>query len=100
MVVNFRHKVPHMLEQFIFPSQATQVFWSNEVWKPGWKVVLVKEWRSQRHQQSTTNVFMTTTKETDGMQLANRAPPPPTTTSLVGAIELSEPDNSLALAKF
>jgi hypothetical protein len=100
MVVNFRHKVPQMLDPFIFPSQATQVFWSDEVRKPGWKVVLAKEARSQRHEQSTQDVFMTTSEETDGMQLANHVPPPPTTASLVGAIELSDSDNSLALAKF
>ena len=37
MVVNFRHKGPQMLEPFIFPSQTTQVFWSDEVQKPGRK---------------------------------------------------------------
>jgi hypothetical protein len=100
MVVNFRHKVPQMLDPFIFPSQATQVFWSDEVRKPGWKVVLAKEARSQIHEQSTQDVFMTTTEETDGMQLANHMPPPPSTTSLVGAIELYDSDNLLALAKF
>jgi hypothetical protein len=100
MVVNFRHKVPQMLDPFIFPSQATQVFWSDEVRKPGWKVVLAKEARSQRYEHSTQDVFMTTSEETDGMQLANHVPPPPTTASLVGAIELSETDNSLAMAKF
>ena len=31
MVMNFCHKVPQMLEAFIFPSQTTQVFWSDEV---------------------------------------------------------------------
>ena len=43
MVVNFRHKVPKMLEPFLFPSQTTQIFWSDEVNKPGWKMVLAKE---------------------------------------------------------
>jgi hypothetical protein len=98
--VNFRHRVPQMLDPFIFPSQATQVFWSDEVRKPGWKIVLAKEARSQRHEQSTQDVFMTTSEETDGMQLANHVPPSPTTASLVEAIELSDSDNSLALAKF
>jgi hypothetical protein len=74
MVVNFHHKVPQMLEPFIFPSQATQIFWSDEVRKPGWKVVLVKDARSQRHQQSTTDVFMTTTEEATGMHVANHVP--------------------------
>ena len=100
MVVNFCQKVPQMLEPFIFTSQTTQVFWSDEVRKPGLKVVLAKEARSQRHQQSTTDVFMTTTDEARGMQLANHVTPPPTTTSLVGAIKLSDLHKSLALAKF
>ena len=43
---------------------------------------------------------MTTTKEARGMQLANQVSPPPTTSSLVGAIELTDLDNSLAVAKF
>jgi hypothetical protein len=43
---------------------------------------------------------MITTEEMDDMQLANHVPPLSTTTSLVGAIELSDSDNSLALAKF
>jgi hypothetical protein len=30
LVVNFRHKLPSMCDPFIFPSQATQVFFSNE----------------------------------------------------------------------
>jgi hypothetical protein len=100
MVVNFRHMVPQMLDPFIFPSQAIQVFWSDEVRKLGWKVDLANEARSQRHEQSTQYVFMITTEEMDDMQLANHVPPLPTTTSLVGAIELSDSDNSLALAKF
>ena len=48
MVVNTRHKVPKMSEPFIFPSQATQVFFFNDMSKPGWKVVLRKEARSKR----------------------------------------------------
>ena len=30
MVVNTRHKLPKMSEPFIFPSQTTQVFFSND----------------------------------------------------------------------
>ena len=100
MVVNFRHKLPKMSEPFIFPSQATQVFWSDEVDKPGWKVVLLKEARSKREEQGTTNVFITTTAEAQGMHAPDRLPPPPSTVSLVGAIELSDVDNLLAISKF
>ena len=43
MVVNFRDKLLKMSEPFIFSSQATQIFWSEQVAKLGWKVVLAKE---------------------------------------------------------
>jgi hypothetical protein len=35
LVVNSRHKLPSMSEPFIFPSQATQVFFSDDPGKPG-----------------------------------------------------------------
>ena len=100
MVVNTRHKVPKMSEPFIFPSQATQVFFSNDMSKPGWKVVLRKEARSKREEQDSTNVFITTSSEVGGMSAPERVPPPPSSISLVGAIELSDVDNLLATAKF
>ena len=100
MVVNTRHKLPKMSEPFIFPSEATQVFFSNDLTKPGWKVVLRKEARSKREEQDTTNVFITTSSEVRGMSAPERVPPPPSAPSLVGAIELSDVDNLLAIAKF
>ena len=100
MVVNSRHKVPKMSEPFIFPSQATQVFFSNDVKKPGWKVVLQKEARSRRKKQDTSDVFITISVEVQGMSVPERVPPPPIVVSLVGAIELSDRDNLLAIAKF
>ena len=100
MVVNFRHKVPKMSEPFIFPSQATQVFWSEEVGKPGWRVVLAKEARARRHEQCTSDVFITTGTQVDGVDTTERLNPSPSTVSLVGAIELSDSENLLALARF
>jgi hypothetical protein len=35
LVVNFRHKMPQMLEPFIFSTQATQVFLTEVRNKPG-----------------------------------------------------------------
>jgi hypothetical protein len=35
LLVNFRHKLPMLVDPFIFPSQATQVFFSNDLQKPG-----------------------------------------------------------------
>ena len=100
MVVNFRHKVPRMSDPFIFPSQATQVFWSEEVGRPGWRVVLAKEPRARRHEQSTTDVFIASGNQVDGDYIVDRMHQSPTTVSLVGAIELSDSENLLALASF
>jgi hypothetical protein len=40
LLVNFRHRLSNMSEPFIFLSQATQVFFSDDPSKAGWKVVL------------------------------------------------------------
>ena len=82
MVVNFRHKLPKMSEPFIFPSQATHVFFSDDVKKLGWKVVLRKEARSRREEQDTSDVFISTQLEVDGMSPPERVPPPPPLQSL------------------
>ena len=58
LVVNFRHKVPKMSDPFIFPSQVTQVFWSSEAGRLGWRVVLAKEARARRHGQCTIDVLL------------------------------------------
>ena len=99
-MVNYWHKVPKMSEPFIFPGQATQVFFSNDFRKPNWKVVLRKEARSKREEEDTSNVFITTSLEVQGMSAPERVPPPPITVSLIGAIELLDKDNLLAIAKF
>jgi hypothetical protein len=38
--------------------------------------------------------------EVEGMSAPERVPPPPSAASLVGAIELSDVDNLLAIARF
>lgn len=96
LVVNFRHKLPRMVEPFIFPSQATQVFFSDVVEKPGWKVVLRKEARAKREVVETTDAFITTTVESAGLTAPRRMPMPTETVNLVGAIELSVEENLLA----
>ena len=100
LMVNFRHKLPRMLEPFIFSSQATQVFFSDVPSKPGWKVVLQKEARAKREVVDTSNVFITTTKETPGLTAPRVRVRPPETPSLVGAVELSVQDNLLAHAQY
>jgi hypothetical protein len=67
LVVNSRHKLPSMLEPFIFLSQATQVFFSDDPRKPGWKVILSNAPRAKREVADTSNVFITTSVETTGL---------------------------------
>jgi hypothetical protein len=89
-----------MADPFIFPTQATQVFFSDDQKKPGWKVVLRKEARSKCEVVNTTDVFITTTSEASGLTLPTEVPAHPTIQSLVGAIELSAKDNLLATATY
>lgn len=100
LVVNFRHILPRMAEPFIFSCQATQVFFSDVVEKPGWKVVLRKEARSRREVVEPPDVFITTTVECSGLTVPQTLPARSTQPSLVGAIELSEADHLLACATY
>jgi hypothetical protein len=100
LVVNFRHKLVRTCDPFIFPNQTTQVFFSNDVRKPGWKVVLRKEARSRREVLDTSDIFITTTIESTGLIAPETVPSPPQTASLVGAIELSVEENLLATAQY
>jgi hypothetical protein len=89
LFVNFRYKMPKLAEPFIFPSQATQVFYSDDSRKEGWKVVLRSEARARREVLDTLDVFISTTVETEGLTTPDSPPQLPGTASLVGAIELS-----------
>jgi hypothetical protein len=73
---------------------------SDDIKKPGWKVVLQKEIRSRREEVDIENVFITTTMEIDGLNAPEGLPTPPTTISLIGVIELSNKDNILTLTIF
>jgi hypothetical protein len=66
LFVNFRHKMPKLAEPFIFPSQATQVFYSNDIRKEDWKVVLRSDVRARREVAHTSDMFITTTLMTSG----------------------------------
>ena len=96
LVVNFRQKLGCMVDPFIFPSQATQVFFSDVVEKPGWKVVLWKEVRARCEVVDKSDAFISTTVESADMIAPQTLPNPPCVVNLVGAIELSEEDNLLA----
>ena len=92
LVVNFRHKLPRLAEPFIFPSQATQVFFSNV----GWKVVLRKEARARREVLDTADAFISTIVETPGLSAPRNLQNRTKIVNLVGAIELSVEENLLA----
>ena len=99
LCVNFRYKMPKSVEPFIFPSQATQVFYSDDMKKDSWKVVLRSDVRASREVVDTSDVFITTV-EASGMTAPSSLPPLLEATSLVGAIELSTEDNLLADVTF
>ena len=96
LVVNFRHKLPRLADPFIFPSQATQVFFFGVVEKPGWKVVLRKEARAKREVLESTDPFISTTVKSAGLSNSEQLPLSMRTVNLMGAIELSTEDNLLA----
>jgi len=100
--INFCHKLPLSYEPFIFPCQTTQVFFSDDIKKPGWKVVLRLEACSKKEVANIENVFITTTMEIDGLSVHEGLSPPPITTSLIRAIELSNKDSLkiLTLTRF
>jgi hypothetical protein len=100
LTINFCHKLPLMFKPFIFPSQETRVFFSDDIKMPSWKVGLWKKVRSRRKVADIEDVFITTTMEMGGLSARITLPAPPSTMSLIGAIELSDKNNILALARF
>jgi hypothetical protein len=100
LVVNFRHKLRNMSDPFIFPSQGTQVFFSDDPEKAGWKVVLHKEPRARREVVDTSDVFITTSVETSGLTAPVHIPEPPSVASLDGAVTLSVEEHLLASARY
>jgi hypothetical protein len=73
---------------------------SNVADKPGWKVVLCKEARSKREVLDRSDVFITRTMESIGLIASDEVPTSLEKSSLVKAIDLSEVDNLLAIAKY
>jgi hypothetical protein len=100
LTVNFRHKLPKLAEPFIFLSQAMQVFFSDVLEKPGWRVVLRKEARARREVVDTSDAFISTTVQTNGLHAPEVIPRPPNIASLLGAIELSAEDTRLASVEY
>jgi hypothetical protein len=100
MVVNFRHKLPSMSEPFIFPSQATQMIFSDDPGKLSWKVVLSNKSRARCEVADTSDVFITTTVETIGLTTPAHVLAPSIVLSLDGAITLCTKEHLLASAKY
>ena len=85
-----------MQDPFIFPSQATQVFFSDVPGRPGWKVVLCKEAKAHREVVDTLDAFINTNVEGSGLRAPHRLPVPAQMVDLIEAIELTEEENLLA----
>ena len=96
LLVNFRHTQPCMLDPFIFPSQATQVFFSDVAGRPSWRVVLRKEARARREVVDTVDAFISTRVESTGLRAPNTFLDATHVVNLVGAIELTDEENLLA----
>ncbi len=99
LTMNFQHKLPFMFEPFIFPSQVTHVFFSNDLKKLGWKVVLWKEVCFRKKIVDIKYLFITTTIEVGGLSAPIGLPPLPSIASLIGAKLLDE-GNFLSFTKF
>lgn len=99
LLVNFRHTQNRLLEPFIFPSQATQVFFSDVEGRPGWKVVLQKEARARREVVDTVDAFISTRVESTGLRAPHTFPAAVDAINLVGALELTE-ENLLAHGEY
>ena len=100
LVVNMRHNLPRLSNPFIFASQAIQVFYSNVLRKPRWKVVLRKEARAKREVLENVDVFITTLVESQGLTAPEVIPPPPSMASLIGVIQLIPQEQLLAMAAY
>jgi hypothetical protein len=89
----------HLSLSYFFVKQL-KCFFSDDIKKPSQKVVLKKEACSRKEVANIENMFIAITMEIDGLSAPKGLSPPPITTSLIGAIELSNKDNLLALARF
>ena len=104
LVVNFKHNIPKSVDPYVFPSQCTQVFFSDDDLRPTgsqWKVILRKEARGRRKIEEDDDLFITTIVATDGgvvygNSLLNQSAEP----NLTGAIVLNDIDNAIAMQGF
>lgn len=103
LVVNFRHNTSKAVDPYVFPSQCTQVFFSDDdLHPPGsqWKVILRKEARARRKVEENDDIFITTNVQATGVVPNSTFINPPTEPDLAGAIVLNDAENALALQSF
>lgn len=103
LVVNFKHNLSRAVDPYVFPSQCTQVFFSDDDSHPPgsqWKVVLRKEARGRRKMEEDDDIFITTNVQTAGDVPSCTFVNPPNEPDLAGAIVLNDADNALALQSF
>ena len=104
LVVNFKHNIPKSVDPYVFPSQCTQVFFSDDDLRPRgsqWKVILRKEARGRRKVEEDDDLFISTNASTDGgvvsgTSLLNQSVEP----NLTGAIVLNDIENAIAMQGF
>ena len=103
LVVNFKVNTPKSVDPYVFPSQCSQVYFSDDDLRQPlsqWKVVLGKEARSRRKIEENDGIFMTTYVENAGSVPSSSFAIPPELPDLTGAIVLNDADNALALQSF
>jgi hypothetical protein len=74
LTMHFRYRLPLMAKSFIFPFQVTHIFFSDDLRKLGWKVILKKKAQSRREVVDIENVFITTIMEAGGLTTPTRLP--------------------------
>ena len=98
LIVNFKHRERKDHDPFIFPEQCSQVFFSDERDRKGWKVVMRTESRSRRVMQEVQDEeIITTSVEAPGLKPPSieHIPPPRGASS---AMELTDEENRLAMS--
>lgn len=100
LIVNAKHRVKKDEDPFVFPEQCTQVFFSDEKTRGGWKVVMRKQSRSRRVVQETQDdEIIITSLESPGLRpLIVSTIPEPRRSAFT--TELSDEDNRLAMAAY
>ncbi len=88
LLANFNALKANDDEPFVFPAQVQQVFYSEELNQPWWKVVLQKEPRSKRVVTEAWEEQTVIQDNAIGVEVPLEIPDVPHNMAMVGAIEL------------